>query len=82
MLRNTYTLFLMRYRIKNQNMTSHGLRTPGEEIAFTARPKIKPQSQISSATSAQNFRFFRFMPSLGVRSPCDELLLARSFNQN
>jgi len=24
----------------------HGLRTPGEEIAFTARPKIKSQSQI------------------------------------
>ena len=27
----------------NQN---HGLRTPGDEIAFTARPKIKSQSQI------------------------------------
>ena len=24
----------------------HGLRTPSEEIAFTARPKIKSQSQI------------------------------------
>ena len=24
----------------------HGLRTPGEEIAFTGRPKIKSQSQI------------------------------------
>ena len=24
----------------------HGLRTPGEKIAFTARPKIKSQSQI------------------------------------
>jgi hypothetical protein len=24
----------------------HGLRTPGEEIAFTAQPKIKSQSQI------------------------------------
>ena len=24
----------------------HGLRTPGEEITFTARPKIKSQSQI------------------------------------
>ena len=24
----------------------HGLRTPGEEIAFTARPKIQSQSQI------------------------------------
>ena len=27
-------------------MYTHGLRTPGEEIAFTARPKIKSQSQI------------------------------------
>ena len=26
--------------------TNHGLRTLGEEIAFTARPKIKSQSQI------------------------------------
>ena len=26
--------------------TIHGLRTPGEEIALTARPKIKTQSQI------------------------------------
>ena len=25
---------------------THGLRTPGEKIVFTARPKIKPQSQI------------------------------------
>ena len=25
---------------------AHGLRTPGEEIALTARPKIKSQSQI------------------------------------
>ena len=24
----------------------HGLRTPGEEIAFTAQPKIQSQSQI------------------------------------
>ena len=29
-------------------MNNHGLRTPGEEIAFTARPKIKSQSQIFS----------------------------------
>ena len=28
------------------NGHNHGLRTPGEEIAFTARPKIKSQSQI------------------------------------
>ena len=27
-------------------MLDHGLRTPGEEIAVTARPKIKYQSQI------------------------------------
>ena len=27
-------------------MLDHELRTPGEEIAFTARPKIKAQSQI------------------------------------
>ena len=54
----------------------HGLRTPGEEIVFTARPKIKSQSQIFrygrsiffSAISAQNFRFQWFMPSLGIRS--------------
>jgi hypothetical protein len=28
------------------NMLYHGLRTPREEIAFTARPKIQSQSQI------------------------------------
>ena len=28
------------------NGARHGLRRPGEEIAFTARPKIKSQSQI------------------------------------
>ena len=27
-------------------LSSHGLRTPREEIAFTARPKIQSQSQI------------------------------------
>ena len=51
---------------------------PGEENVFTARPKIKSQSQIYrhsrsiflSATSAQNCRLLWFMPSLGVRSPC------------
>ena len=31
----------------------HGLRTPGEEIVFTAQPKIKSQSQI-----------FRCLPSM------------------
>ena len=56
----------------------HGLRTPREEIAFTARPKLQSQSQffylgvmhILSATLAQFFRYLWFMPSLGVRSPC------------
>ena len=47
----------------------HGQRTPGEEIAFTAWPKINSQYQILSATSAQIFGFLWFMPSLGVRSP-------------
>ena len=59
------------------NHHQHGLRTPGEEIAFTARPKIKSQSQIFrygrsiflSAILAKNFRFLCFMPSLGDRSP-------------
>ena len=48
----------------------HELRTPGEEISFTALPKINSQSQsfILSATLAQIFRFLWFMPSLGVRS--------------
>ena len=31
---------------KHFNCSSHGLRTSGDEIAFTARPKIKSQSQI------------------------------------
>ena len=52
---------------------------PGEEIASTARPKIKYQSQILRygrsifclpRASTQSFRFFFcFRPSLGVRSP-------------
>ena len=42
-------------------LLDHGLRTPGEEIAFNARPKIHSHSQI--------FRYLWFMPSLGVRSP-------------
>ena len=29
-----------------EDSTNHGLRTPREEIAFTARPKIQSQSQI------------------------------------
>ena len=28
------------------NISTHGLQTPSEEIAFTAQPKIKPQSQV------------------------------------
>ena len=44
---------------------THGLRTPGEEIAFIARPEINSHSQI--------FRFLLSMPSLGVRSPCYDL---------
>ena len=31
---------------KHHDDPSHGLRTPGEEIVFTAQPKIKSQSQI------------------------------------
>jgi hypothetical protein len=40
----------LRIRLKNQlkNIAkTHGLRTPGEEIAFTERPKIHSHSQIS-----------------------------------
>ena len=56
----------------------HRLRTPREEIAFSARPKNSipiPNFQvwpkhILSATSAQFFRYLSFMPSLGVHSPC------------
>ena len=54
----------------NLNGGEHGLRTPREEIAVTAWPKIQYQSQIFSyghkhilsATSAQSFRYLRFMP--------------------
>ena len=60
--------------IPYSNIWAHGLRTPREEMTFTARPKIKSQSQIFrygrsifwSATSAQFFRFLWFMLSLGV----------------
>ena len=69
----------------------HGLRTPGEEIAFTAQPKINSHSQsfrygrsifCLSATSAQIFRFLWFMPSLGVRSPWVIRLLRFTVLQN
>ena len=33
-------------KLQNPNSSKHGLRTPGEEIGFTAWPKIKSQSQI------------------------------------
>ena len=54
----------------------HGLQTPSEEIDFNARTKIHSQifrygkSIFLSAAWAQIFKFLRFRPSLGVRSPC------------
>ena len=39
-------IFTLAQTISNSNSNIHGLRTPGEEIAFTAWPKIKSQSQI------------------------------------
>ena len=39
-------LYLLRHVLQHANMRLQGLRTPGEEIAFTARPKVKSQSQI------------------------------------
>ena len=51
----------------------HGLRTPREEIAFTARPKIQSQSKIfwygQSIFCLPHRPNFSHMPSLGVRSP-------------
>ena len=52
----------------------HGLQTPGEEIAFTARPKINSDSQIfrygwNIFCLPQIFRFLWFLPSLGVHGP-------------
>ena len=58
-------------------MTHHGLRMPGEEIAFTARSKINSQSQIFRY-SWRTFclplwlKFLDFFDSsLGVCSPCN-----------
>ena len=34
------------------DLSTHGLRTPGEEIAFTARPKIHSHSQILGTAEA------------------------------
>ena len=36
----------MQQKLGHTKFRAHGLRTPGEEITFTARPKIKSQSQI------------------------------------
>ena len=56
---------LFQKRLILRNSTNHGLRTPGEEIVFTARPKINSHFQIFRyslrhilpATSAKIFRF-------------------------
>ena len=45
----------LKFSWKCADVWQHGLRTPREEIAFTARPKIHSQSHILSATSADNF---------------------------
>ena len=60
-------LYLLLQGHPGQSGRKHGLRTPGEEIAFTARPKINFHSQIFAA---QIFRLLWFMSSLGVRSLC------------
>ena len=66
-----YTLLhsILRRQIKHTN--NHGLRTPGEKISFTARPKINSHFQIfryDQSTSARIFKFLWFMSSSGVRS--------------
>ena len=45
---STHTALIVRHKIVTQPWFTqyHGLRTHGEEITFTARPKIKSQSQI------------------------------------
>ena len=50
--------------------------TPAPKI-FWVRPK-----HILSATLAQIFRFLWFLPSLGVRSPCYDLLLHVPFSED
>ena len=46
-LRGSKTTQIWLSKLKwKKNDCMHGLRTPGEDIAFTARPKIKSQSQI------------------------------------
>ena len=57
---------------------THGLQIPGEEIDFTAWPKIKSQSQSFRYCRSifclphrpKISDFFLFMPLLDVRSPC------------
>ena len=44
----------------------HGLQTPSEEIAFTAQPKIKSQSQILFIPRANAFYIFSSNPADGV----------------
>ena len=70
---------------------THGLRTPREEIAFTARPKIHSHSQIFRYGGSifclphrPIFRYLWFMPSLGsvVRWSRDILDLWYSYLQN
>ena len=53
----------------------HRLRTPSEDITFTAKPKIYSHSQIfwycqSIFCLPHRHKFLRFMPLLDVRSPC------------
>ena len=42
----TETIQFAKHFLENSNYRNHRLRTPREEIAFTARPKIQSQSQI------------------------------------
>ena len=39
-------VYIIQQYVTSVNMAKHGLWTPREEIAFTARPKIQSQSQI------------------------------------
>ena len=70
-------------RLLSRSLWLHGLRTPGEEIVFTERPKIHSHSQIFSYDRSifclpHQPRFLWFMPSLGVRSPCCATLQGRN----
>ena len=71
--------------------SQHGLRTPREEIAFTARLKIQSQSQIFRYGRSifclhhrPNFSdtYLWFMPPLGVRSPCFSALSWQLIDQS